>query len=226
MSESTFPLSATKKDIPYIWVTWLTPLLAGASFCQWSAWFQANYKFEKPDADFNEWSVKHGRLLNNRIRALEAEGYKVYVEDENKFTIVGHQGKTKVGGKADIVAIKNGHVIVEDCKTGRKKDSDVMQVLAYMLLLPRGGGPLHCRGKQIEGRLVYGEELIDISAEMLTEDFKKSFRELVHTASVSTEARKVPSERECKYCKISNIYCPEKLEKQNFNEPEEYDDLF
>ncbi|MUG92766.1 Dna2/Cas4 domain-containing protein [Scytonema sp. UIC 10036] len=214
---------AMRRDATYIWVTWLTPLLAGSSFCQWAAWFQANYTFEKPQSDFSEWRIKHGRLLNKRVRNLENQGYEVYIEDENKFTITGQDGITKVAGKADIVAIKGNQVIVEDCKTGQKRDADVMQVLTYMLLLAAPGGPSHCRGKKLEGRLIYGDEVIDVPSEMLDRDFKDSFREIVHLVSASSAPRKVPSFKECQYCKVSSKYCPERITMQESEDLKEHD---
>lgn len=217
------PFPAIKRESPYIWVTWLTPLLAGSSFCQWASWFQANYTFEKPSSDFSEWRIKHGRLLNKRVKKLESEGYNVYIEDENKFTIIGRNGITKVAGKADIVAIKGNQIIVEDCKTGQKKDADLMQVLTYMLLLRAPGGVPHCKGKTLEGRLIYGDEIIDVPSEMLDQDFKDYFREIVHLVSISTAPRKVPSFKECQYCKISKKYCLERIEVEVSDVQEEHD---
>jgi CRISPR/Cas system-associated exonuclease Cas4 (RecB family) len=223
----TAPLPpATQREAPYIWVTWLTSLLAGSSYCQWAAWFQANYTFEKPESDFSEWRIRHGRLLNRRVQALESEGYEVYIEDENKFTITGQDKTTKVAGKADIVAIKDDRIIVEDCKTGQKRDADLMQILAYMLLLPAPGGAPHCRGKKLEGRLVYGEEIIDVPFLMLDEEFQIAFREIVRAVSRSEPARKVPSKKECQYCKISNDYCLERIEDQAPNNEDLEHDLF
>ncbi len=217
------PFPPKKKEAPYIWVTWLTPLLAGSSFCQWAAWFQSNYTFEKPQPDLSDWTVKHGRLLNKRVQKLEDEGYKVYIEDENKFTLTGQDGFTKVAGKADIVAIKGNQIIVEDCKTGQKRNSDVMQVLVYMLLLSAPGGVSHCKGKKLDGRLIYGEEIIDIPSETLDQVFKDSFRETVHLVSASIAPRKVPSFKECQYCKISSQYCPERILFQEQSNQEEHD---
>lgn len=154
---------------------------------------------------------------------MEEQGYDVYIEDENQFTVIGRDGVSKVSGKADIVAIKRNQIIVEDCKTGQKRDADVMQVLAYMLLLPAPGGVPHCKGKKLEGRLIYGEEIIDIPSELLDQDFKESFREIVHLVSASTQARKVPSFKECQFCKISSAYCPERIEVQEQDDQEEHD---
>jgi PD-(D/E)XK nuclease superfamily len=215
----------TKKQSPYIWASWLSPLLAGSSHCHWGTWFQANYKFEKDtDDDFlQDWTARHERLLHQRANVLEEEGYTVYLEDENAFRILGGDKRTTVAGKADIVAIRDDQVVVEDCKTGKKRQSDINQVLTYMLLLPAPGGAQHCRGKQLEGRLVYGGgDIFDISSNMLTPDFKAHFRELVQAVSDSKPARTVPSEGECKFCKASG-YCSERVSSESPQEQGEHD---
>jgi hypothetical protein len=60
---------------------------------------------------------------------LEAEGYTVYGEGENWFEVVGRSFAVKVVGKPDILAIREHQAVVENCKTGRKKNSDLYQVL-------------------------------------------------------------------------------------------------
>ena len=218
--------SAQKKDNPYVWITWLTSLLAGTNHCEWAAWFQANYKFEKNKYDPGDWNVKHNNLLNRRIRQLELEGYKVYIEDENKFTILGTDRLTMVAGKADIVAIRGNEIVVEDCKSGKMKDEHIMQVLCYMLLLPAPGGPDHCRDKKLEGRLIYGDDEVDVPSSTLDRVFKETFRETIRLVSNSDPARKVPSYRECQYCKISSVNCPERVEKQEIDLFQEEHDIF
>jgi PD-(D/E)XK nuclease superfamily len=217
----------TPNTSPYIWVTWLAPLLSGSHHCQWSAWFKANFKFDKDSDDsfLADWNMKHNALLNQRAKHLEDQGYQVFVEDENYFQILSKDKKTVISGKADIVAIKGSEVIVEDCKTGRKRDFDPMQVLLYMILLPAPGGPDHCRKKDIEGRLIYGDEMIDVPSALLTKDFKDAFRQLVGVVSKAEPARKVPSQRECRFCKISSVYCPERIniQSQSGKDDEEHD---
>lgn len=207
---------AIRRPETYIWATWLSPILAGESHCQWSAWFQANHQFPKPSVSLNDWVINHDRLLQRRVRELEDEGFRVYIEDENTFKITSNtNGITKkVAGKADIVAIKGNRAIVEDCKTGKPKNADIMQVLTYMLLLPLQGGPRHCRDLKFEGRLVYNEEVLDIDSSNLDQNFKTEFRRLVTDTSTIEAARKVPSFRECKYCKISSLYCPDRVEEE------------
>lgn len=213
-----------KNTSPYIWVTWLAPLLAGSHHCQWAAWFKANFKFDKETSDeefLADWNMKHENLLNQRADYLESQGYKVFIENDNYFKILGKDKKTYIAGKADIVAIKGDEVIVEDCKTGRKRAYDPMQVLLYMLLLRISGGPEHCRGKNIEGRLVYGDETMDIPSTMLTDDFRSAFRDLVGAVSGIEPARKAPGSGECRFCKVPSAYCPERMDNQVQNSEDE-----
>ncbi|MEO1211511.1 MAG: PD-(D/E)XK nuclease family protein [Cyanobacteria bacterium J06638_20] len=218
----------TPKQAPYIWVTWLAPLIDGANHCHWATWFQANYKFDKStDEDFfAEWRMKHESLLNQRVEELQQEGYDVYVEDENSFKITGKDKKTVISGKADIVAIRADEVIVEDCKTGRKRSYDHIQVLMYMMLLAAPGGPSHCRGKKIEGRLIYNGEVIDVPSDLLTADFKDAFRNIARMASGTEEPRKTPSARECRYCKVPAGHCSERFEEPSDDGELEEHDLF
>ena len=37
-------MAELRKHGPYIWVTWLTRLLAGENSCEWAAWFRAQHE--------------------------------------------------------------------------------------------------------------------------------------------------------------------------------------
>lgn len=100
-----------------------------------------------------------------------------------------------------------------------------MQVLTYMLLLPLKGGSQHCRDLKFEGRLMYNEEVIDIYSFNLDQNFKTEFRRLVTDISTTEPARKAPSFKECRYCRISSSYCPDRVEEED-NEDFGGNDLF
>ncbi|MBD2069787.1 Dna2/Cas4 domain-containing protein [Leptolyngbya sp. FACHB-671] len=211
------------KPFPSIWVTWLARLMAGETQCQWSIWFRAHYKYEKLGSNFDsaKWNASHQALLHQRICELEAEGYSVCVEGENWFEISGKSYAAKVSGKPDIIAIADQQGFVEDCKTGRKKNSDLYQVLIYLLLLPISHPK--CRGLSLVGRLVYPTEVIEIQADQVDEVFKSQFREAIAILSDVTPARKVPSFQECRYCDIAGRYCPERIEGRQALAAEEHD---
>ena len=211
------------KPFPSVWVTWLTKLMTDEIQCPWSVWFRTHYKYEKLSRDFDSvsWSAKHQALLNERISQLQAEGWAVYVEGENWFEIVGRQYAIKIAGKPDILAVRDEQIWVEDCKTGRKKNSDLYQVLLYLLLLPLSHP--RCKGMQLQGRLVYPDGTIDISHEQVDEAFKAQFREAIAILSSTTPARKTPSFQECRFCDISCRYCLERVEEHKADKIEEHD---
>jgi len=191
--------------------------------CHWSSWFRTHYRYEKLSTNFDsaKWAANHRALLNDRVHGLEAEGYTVYVEGENWFEVLGRSFAVKVSGKPDILAIREQQAFVEDCKTGRKKNSDLYQVLIYMLLLPINSG--RCRGLSLEGRLVYSDGTMEIQASQVDEAFKAQFREAIAVLSSPTPARKVPSFHECRYCDISAQYCSERVEEYKSETVEEHD---
>ena len=38
------------KASPYVWVTWMSKIIAGEAFCGWSLWFRACYSYTKLNA--------------------------------------------------------------------------------------------------------------------------------------------------------------------------------
>lgn len=211
------------KPFPSIWVTGLARLMADESQCQWAIWFRTHYKYEKLASDFDsaKWNASHQALLRRRAVDLETDGYKVHLEGENWFEVAGRSFPVKVAGKPDIVAIVGQQGFVEDCKTGRKKNSDLYQVLIYLLLLPVSQ-PRY-RGLKLSGRLVYPTEVVEIQAELVDEVFKGQFREAIALLSNPHPPRKVPSFQECRYCDIPVQCCPERQESKPDSEGEDHD---
>jgi hypothetical protein len=149
-------------------------------------------------------------LLDDRLSDIQIQDFTVFVEGENWFEVTGKRHSIKVSGKPDILAVRDGQVWVEDCKTGKKKTSDLYQVLLYMLLLPLSHPK--CRGVKLEGRLVYPDAVMEISSDQVNEEFKARFRETIATLSSTDPVRKVPSFQECRYCDISAQYCSERVD--------------
>ncbi len=91
-----------------------------------------------------------------------------------------------------------------------KKDSDLYQVLLYMLLLPSSHSK--CRRMKLQGRLVYSDGTIAISNEQVVDEaFEAQFREAIATLGRAIPPRKVLSFHECPYCDIPSQCCPERL---------------
>jgi len=212
---------AQRRTEPYIWVTWLTKLLAGEARCEWSAWYRAHFTdYDKLPIDFDlaRWTIEHNELVNERREQLLDGGYDVYVEEENAFK---RRGKTGifVSGKPDVLAIRDRTGFVEDCKTGRPRTSDPLQVLVYMLLLPIGNP--RCDKVTLSGRVVYRTSSVDVPASGLDEGFRARFAELVHRVGDEKPLPKAPAWSECRWCDIGPADClyrvsepPESLEAE------------
>lgn len=207
-----------KRDKPYIWVTWLTRLITGEQQCEYAAWLKAHYKLDKAPSTFNsrQWNIDHTQLMHTRRDELESKGYKVLLEDQNSFKMCFPGGIT-VSGKADLVALKLApepalpwYGLVVDCKTGKPKDSDQVQVMIYMLALPL------CveryRGLRFNGQVAYKDHVVPITWDEIDSNFKELVRNLVLRTGNPKLCRTVPSYNECKWCDVLKGDCPEKVE--------------
>ena len=199
-----------ERPSPFIWVTWLSKLMAGERQCQWASWFRCHYEWNKMPSgcDLARWTADHAELVRSRKAVLEAQGFTVYTEEQNSFTLMGTAG-IQVSGKPDIVAIRGQEAFVEDCKTGNPRHSDHLQVLVYMLSLPLVEG--HCKGRRLEGRIVYKSMVVDVPSSRIDDDLRQLFRKTILTIGGQEPAKKVPSWGECRYCDISKADCPERI---------------
>lgn len=206
-----------KRDKVYIWVTWLTGLISGDKQCEYASWFKAHYQYDKTPSDFNlvKWNIKHNQLVHKCRDKLEEEGYIVTLEDQNNFKLVLSGGAT-VSGKADIVGLQGPYSsikylgVVKDCKTGRSKNSDLVQVMLYMMFLPA------CiekyAGISFDGEVVYTNDKVPISYTEIDADLKEVIWALIKRVGADKPCRKVPSCDECKWCDISKEDCSERIE--------------
>lgn len=203
-------MAIAKSGKPYIWVTWLAKLLGG-NRCVWSAWFKAHYKYDKYEemaADLVKWNREHNKLMAARVKELEADGWKVMVEDQNAFKLEGEVAV--VAGKPDIVATKAGEVLVVDGKTGRERDSDIWQVLFYLFSIPKSRPDLV---GNLVGEVQYakGDVRITLTPEELDADRMGAIVALIKAVAGSEPPAKAPSRDECKRCNIGHKDCPQRV---------------
>lgn len=117
-----------------------------------------------------------------------------------------------VGGKPDLLALREDDNLVLDVKTGKPHDWHAHQVLLPMALLPRSDLDEH-RERRFRGRLVYDDGLVKELDRRQAEDV---YERLPYFLDILTgpeeEAHRVPSRQECGYCPISKTHCPERIE--------------
>lgn len=196
---------------PYIWATWLAKLLGGDR-CLWAAWFKAHNKYEKYEemaSDLARWNREHTKLMAARQRELEEAGWTVTVESDNDFKLEGQTAV--VAGKPDIVATIPGQILVVDGKTGRERDSDIFQVLLYLMAIPKSRPDLV---GDLTGEVYYksGATVTLTPSELAAE--MPRIVEMIKTISGDTPPVKVPTREECRRCNIGLKDCPERVREQ------------
>ena len=200
-----------RRTDPYIWVTWLSKLLAGDASCEWAAWFKAHFTgFRKVPSDFDtfSWQTDHTGLLNRVHDDLEAEGYGVTTEQQNLFRLRGSSGTT-IGGRPDLIAVSGGSGAVFEVKTGEPRAADSVQVLIYMyavpLALPR------YRDIPLRGEVVYRDHRVQVPSTAMDDAFKTGLFEMIRRVGAEAPSRKAPSASECGFCEITSEDCPERI---------------
>jgi CRISPR/Cas system-associated exonuclease Cas4 (RecB family) len=204
---------ATPRREPFIYVTWITKILAGDQSCEWSAWFKAHYSdYEKQPRDFDikVWTSRHGEMVRQRAGELQKEGYTVFLEDQNKFTLKG--ASATLQGKPDIVAVRESDqdYLVIDCKSGKQRDSDTFQVLIYMMALPLAHPA--CKGKVVRGQLEYPKPEDRTDIDVLP---KKTLELITSTIQRVAQAQPlpiVPTYRECRFCELTSADCTKRVD--------------
>lgn len=206
-------LLTTPRRWVYLWCTWLTPLLAGDASCEWAIWFKGHYQFlklERDGFDLAAWKVRHAEMVEARAELLRADGWTVYVEDQNKFNLKGRSAI--VGGKPDIFATRGTiDALVVDCKGGKRRASDLQQVLIYMLGLPLAF-PGALTGRALAGEVQYRDGSVEIPPDAFTPALRARIVETIRRMGLAESPRRVPSARECAYCDIGPSDCPDRIE--------------
>jgi|SRR5579859_365165 len=215
----------TPRDGNYVWVTWLSKLMASEVLCTWAPWFKAHYTgYAKAPGTFElaQWQVDHTQLLLELVEERRALGERIFKENQNKFQ-VRLSPTVKLSGTPDLIAVaSDGSVTVFDAKTGKPKKSDQIQMMLYLLCLP-SALPQYKR-KKLNGCLVYSNgDRADVPFESLTPEFKESARFFIDLLDTDVVPDRSPSPAECHYCDISSEDCPERIESYGDGEVPDLD---
>lgn len=200
---------------PYIWVTWITGLLASDDQCRWAPWFKAHYRYDKverPDSALTKWKAEHGAMVEGRVRELTADGWLVFVEGQNKFTIEGKAAT--LAGTPDIVARRSDDVLVVDCKSGQRRAKDFWQVCIYLFVLPLSHEACQDEGVRIVGEVQYRDGSIVIEPEEFTPDIRQAIARQIAETGSTAPPQKIASARECQFCDISSSDCPARIDRE------------
>ncbi len=170
---------ATRRELPYVWVTWLAKLITGQTQCTWAPWFKAHYtEYARAKTDFNlsQWRADHGRAVDELARERELLGETVYKEERNGFR-VRLTKRLVLAGRPDLVAVgPDGRATVYDVKTGQERESDIAQMKLYLLCLPVGSW--QWKAKALAGCVVYtnGASPRQVDHSAIDDDFRARTR--------------------------------------------------
>ncbi len=202
----------------YVHVTWLAKIMSGDTTCQWSTWFKAHYDYTRKSSGFDlpAWLADHTRFADEIARERLALGEKCFRESQNNVRVKRKSGLV-VSGRPDLVTIDNkDHYKVYDVKTGSQRQSDVIQLMLYILLLPMCP---QCSGRVLDGCLIYESgERIEIPSSAIDTKFKDNVTYFLGLLESSEEPPKVPHPYECRFCDIGIQDCPDRMEFKESNE--------
>lgn len=210
-------MATTKRSEPFTYVTWITGLLSGEKHCGWCPWLLSHFKIVKRPRtmDLAQWTADHAKLVAATVTDLLEDGWDCQVEDQNDFKLRGEQ--TTLAGKPDIIATRPDKDLVKvvDCKTGRERDSDYQQVLIYMFALPVVRPEL--KNRRIAGALVYRDRTTEIAPEELNAETRTAILARIREAGGPTPPRRVPSASECRFCDVTAVDCPDRIEPEKID---------
>lgn len=202
-----------RRDGTYVWVTWLSRLMAGDVSCEWGTWFKSHFKdYAKApsDFDFASWTVNHTRLLRQLRLERQAAGEQVLIEGQTQFYFERRATGLVLSGKPDLLAVSGGSVGVYDAKTGQPRSADTVQVMIYMFCVPRCNPDFQT--KTFKGTVVYEDHRVEIPPGAINEEFERNLDYFLDVLDSEDEPMKVPSPSECRFCDIALTECAERVE--------------
>ena len=208
---------ATPREYPYIWATWQPRLLTGEHSCEWAVWFKAHYQdWTRTTSEFNqaEWMLNHTALLNKRKVEWELSHYSVAIERQNSFQLRGRSAT--LAGKPDLITQRDGQAVIVDVKTGQDSPSHVVQVMIYLYAIPRALE--RYRTLELRGQATYLDHTVRIPAESVDDQFIQNLGALIRRLVADKPPTRVPSRPECRFCDISALDCPERVDEGSESE--------
>ena len=203
---------AVPREAPYIWATWLPRLLTGEQSCEWAVWFKARYQdWTRPPSEFNqtEWMLNHTALLNKRKANWKHGGFDVNIEGQNSFALRGRSAT--LAGQPDLITQRDGQAVIVDVKTGQESASHVVQVMIYLYAIPRAFEQY--RTLKLRGQVTYDDHTVRITAEAVDDQFIQNLGALIRRLAADQPPARLPSPQECRFCDISALDCPERMDE-------------
>ena len=207
-------LAAIRRPKPYIHISWLAKLLADSGPCEWEAWFKTQHEsssWEKVPSDFNlaKWQQEHDALLRRELEFRKDTGA----------TLAGYQkrliwdwGNATLDGTPDLIYVdQNGVLTVQDCRTGKPRDKDRLQIMLCMWALPLVDSIYS--GRPLQGRVVYPKYDCEwtVPASAIDDSFISKVNTLIDRLADKDGVRRFPSFDGCRFCDIPKSICEDRI---------------
>ena len=132
----------------------------------------------------------------------------MYVESQNAFRVKGKVAT--LAGKPDLVVLDDRDATIIDVKTGREQAWHRVQVMIYQYALPLAL-PQY-RNVRASGEVVYPAHTVRVPPQAATGQFVEDLGALIRRLAADEPPGRVPSGPECRFCDISTMDCPERMD--------------
>ncbi len=199
--------SPPRQGLPSFFATSICKLLVGEQPCHLEPWLKGHLNLiKRPREDTSslvKWKAEHTEMLRAEVQRLKAEGWSCGVE--RWFRI---NGQTAIlSGKPDIIAQKTGvRPKIVDLKSGQPRETDVAQVLLYILALPIAW---ESPAMQFDGEVVYPTHRVMVpcaDAQLVKGRLFGLLRDLAKAERPAAS----PSEAACRFCEATEADCPDR----------------
>lgn len=190
--------------LPVFWATQIAKVLVGEQPCLLSPWAKAWKSYEPQprhdQAALTLWKAKHTGLLAATRSRLTGEGWRLDVE--RFWQVTGHAAIVK--GKADLVCQQKGkRPLVVDAKGGAPRDSDLAQVLIYMVMLPIAWNKPHI---VFDGRVVYETHEVPLTPAQ-ADELRPRLMEMLRRLGKPEPPEATPGRDACRWCEVPDSIC-------------------
>jgi len=198
-----------RPGLPAFWVTHLAKVLVGEQPCLLQPWLAGRFVLPKTSGSaIAAWKVQHTELLQKVIAERQTAGWTCRVE--SFFRVPGQHAV--VSGKCDLILQqKDKRPRIVDAKSGKPKDSDTMQVLIEMVLIPMAWkAPV----MQFEGEVVYGSGSGIVLEPREAEALKPRLFSMIKQLATMERPRPAPSRDSCLFCDVPDADCGERWKEE------------
>lgn len=193
-------IQSVPRKKPIVAASWLSKPLVGESQCLVEYYVQVRHKIPS-NGEFISYQMQHQKFLRERKQLWEAKGYNTSIEKQNTISFTTKKTIDFIG-TPDLYVKQLNHI--EELKTGKPKDSDVVQLMLYMAAAPYVYGLQEIPSGEVCYR---GGSSTTVFPEEITQEFKDQVTELIGILVADQVPKPVPSESDCRFCKL-NQCCP------------------